>query len=238
MISDARAVTRLAMRDAVGFPSITLLASMTGFGSLVHESGLPFMMAIAATVGIWGLPGQLALVEMHVAGVSAFFVILGVALANARFLPMVVSFMPLMNVEGSRTRWNFALVQMLSINSWAAGLKRFPEIAQKFRRRYYIVFAAICMSAGILGTVIGYFGVGLMPRPIALGLIFMNPLFFAVLLAGVQSRASMIALFVGAPLGVMFHIVVPDLDLLLTGAVGGSLAFWLNNRLSHRGSRQ
>ena len=238
MISDARAVTRLAMRDAVGFPSITLLASMTGFGSLVHESCLPFMMAIAATVGIWGLPGQLALVEMHVAGVSAFFVILGVALANARFLPMVVSFMPLMNVEGSRTRWNFALVQMLSINSWAAGLKRFPEIARKFRRRYYIVFAVICMSAGILGTVIGYFGVGLMPRPIALGLIFMNPLFFAVLLAGVQSRPSVIALIVGAPLGVMFHIVVPDLDLLLTGAVGGSLAFWLNNRLSHRGSRQ
>jgi len=238
MILDARAVTRLAMRDAVGFPSITLLASMTGFGSLVHESGLPFMMAIAATVGIWGLPGQLALVEMHVAGVSAFFVILGVALANARFLPMVVSFMPLMNVEGSRTRWNFALVQMLSINSWAAGLKRFPEIARKFRRRYYIVFAVICMSAGILGTVIGYFGVGLMPRPIALGLIFMNPLFFAVLLAGVQSRPSVIALIVGAPLGVMFHIVVPDLDLLLTGAVGGSLAFWLNNRLSDRGSRQ
>jgi len=238
MISDSSEVTKLAVRDAVGFPSITLLASMTGFGSLVHESDLPFMMAIAATVGIWGLPGQLALVEMHVAGVSAFFVILGVALANARFLPMVVSFMPLMNVEGSRTRWNFALVQMLSINSWAAGLKRFPEIAQKFRRRYYIVFAAICMSAGILGTVIGYFGVGLMPRPIALGLIFMNPLFFAVLLAGVQSRASMIALIVGAPLGVMFHLVAPDLDLLLTGAVGGTLAFWLNKRLAHRESVQ
>jgi len=234
MISDSSEVTKLAVRDAVGFPSITLLASMTGFGSLVHESGLPFMMAIAATVGIWGLPGQLALVEMHVAGASAFFVILGVALANARFLPMVVSFMPLMNVVGSSTRWNFALVQMLSINSWAAGLKRFPEIARKFRRRYYIVFAAICMSAGILGTVIGYFGVGLMPRPIALGLIFMNPLFFAVLLAGVQSRASMIALIVGAPLGVMFHLVAPDFDLLLTGAVGGTLAFWLNKRLTHR----
>lgn len=234
MISDARAVTRLAFRDAVGFPSITLLASMTGFGSLVHESDLPFAMAIAATVGIWGLPGQLTLVEMHVAGLSAFFVILGVALANARFLPMVVSFMPLMNEAGSKSRWDFALVQMLSINSWAAGLKRFPEIEKRFRRRYYIIFAVICMSAGTLGTVIGYFGVGLMPRPIALGLIFMNPLFFAVLLAGVQSRPSMIALVVGAPLGVMFHLVVPDLDLLLTGVVGGTLAFLLNNRLNLR----
>jgi predicted branched-subunit amino acid permease len=238
MIASATAVNRLAFRDAVGFPSITLLASMTGFGSLVHESGLPFAMAIAATVGIWGLPGQLALVEMHVAGLSAFFVILGVALANARFLPMVVSFMPLMNEAESKSRWDFALVQMLSINSWAAGLKRFPEIEKRSRRRYYIVFAVICMSAGTLGTVIGYFGVGFMPRPIALGLIFMNPLFFAVLLAGVQSRPSMIALVVGAPLGVMFHLVVPDLDLLLTGVVGGTLAFWVNSRLNLRGSEQ
>tara|TARA_B100001123_G_C15318134_1_gene1026937 strand:- start:2108 stop:2812 length:705 start_codon:yes stop_codon:yes gene_type:complete len=234
MIASATVVNRLAFRDAVGFPSITLLASMTGFGSLVHESDLPFPMAIAATVGIWGLPGQLTLVEMHVANLSAFFVILGVALANARFLPMVVSFMPLMNEAGFKSRWDFALVQMLSINSWAAGLKRFPEIEKRFRRRYYIVFAVICMSAGTLGTVIGYFGVGLMPRPIALGLIFMNPLFFAVLLAGVQSRPSMIALVVGAPLGLVFHLVAPDLDLLLTGVVGGTLAFLLNKRLNLR----
>ena len=236
MIASASAVNRLAWRDAIGFPSITLLASMTGFGSLVHESGLPIAMAIAATVGIWGLPGQLALVEMHVAGLSAFFVILGVALANARFLPMVVAFMPLMNEARPKSRWDFALVQMLSINSWAAGLKRFPEIEKTLRRRYYIVFAVICMSAGTLGTVIGYFGVGLMPRPIALGLIFMNPLFFAVLLAGVQNRPSMIALVVGAPLGVMFHLVTPDLDLLLTGVVGGTVAFLLNNRLKGRQS--
>ena len=113
---------------------------------------------------------------------------------------MVVAFMPLMNEARPKSRWDFALVQMLSINSWAAGLKRFPEIEKTLRRRYYIVFAVICMSAGTLGTIIGYFGVGFMPRPIALGLIFMNPLFFAVLLAGVQSRHSMIALVVGAPL--------------------------------------
>jgi len=46
----------------------------------------------------------------------------------------------------------------------------------------------------------------------------------------------MIALVVGAPLGVMFHLVTPDLDLLLTGVVGGTLAFLLNNRLKGRQS--
>jgi len=232
MFSKPEEVTRLAVKDAVGFPAITLLASMIGFGSLVHESGLPFTMAMAATAGIWGLPGQLMLVEMHVAGASVLFVILAVSLANARFLPMVVSFMPLMQSRTTRIGWMFVLVQMLSINSWAAGLRRFPEITPKFRQRYYIVFASICMTAGLLGTILGFIGVGLMPRSIALGLIFMNPLFFAVLLAGVHSRAASIALLVGAPLGVLFHLVAPDVDLLLTGAFGGTFAFWISRRRS------
>jgi predicted branched-subunit amino acid permease len=230
MFSEYREVTRLAVKDAIGFPAITLLASMTGFGSLVHESGLPLTMAMAATAGIWGLPGQLTLVEMHVAGASAFFVILAVALANARFLPMVVSFMPLMRSRATRTGWMFLLVQMLSINSWAAGLRRFPQIAPELRQRYYIVFASICMVAGLIGTMVGFVGVGLMPRSIALGLIFMNPLFFAVLLAGVHSRTASVALLVGAPMGMLFHLIAPDLDLLLTGAFGGTLAFWISRR--------
>lgn len=230
MISDPRAVSRLALRDAVGFPAFTLLFSMIGFGSLVHQSDLPLLMAVALTAGIWGLPGQLTLVEMHIAGASIFFVVLGVALANARFLPMVVSFMPLMPGRSSRLASNFALAQMLSINSWAAGLRRFPDIQPELRRRYYVLFGMICMGSGVAGTVIGYVSVALLPHEIALGLIFMNPLFFAVLLAGVKARPALIALLVGAPLGLLFHLITPDLDLLLTGAVGGSLAFFMTKK--------
>jgi predicted branched-subunit amino acid permease len=119
----------------------------------------------------------------------------------------------------------FVLVQMLSINSWAAGLRRFPAISPELRQRYYIVFASICMASGLLGTAIGFLGVGLLPRPIALGLIFLNPLFFAILLAGAQGLSASTALLIGAPLGVLFHLIAPDLDLLITGVVGGTLAF-------------
>ncbi len=50
-------------------------------------------MAVALTAGIWGLPGQLTRRDAHCGRID-LFVVLGVALANARFLPMVVSFMP------------------------------------------------------------------------------------------------------------------------------------------------
>ena len=60
-----RDLLRLALADALGFPALILLASMTGFGSLARESGLGLGVALSATAGIWGLPGQIALAEFH-----------------------------------------------------------------------------------------------------------------------------------------------------------------------------
>lgn len=227
-------VNQRAIRDALGFPALMLLASMTGFGSLARESGLNLGVTLGATAGIWGLPGQVAMAELHAAGVSTVFVILAVSLANARFLPMAVSFLPLMRDRARAYGTMFFLVQLLSINSWAAGLRSFPDIAPGLRRRYYVVFALICMAAGLTGTTIGFFGVGVMPRPVALALIFLNPLFFAVLLAGSRGRPAILALLIGAPLGPVFHTLSADWGLLATGLVGGSVAFW-THRLCSRG---
>lgn len=230
MLSSPATVYRRAAKDALGFPSVMLLASMTGFGSLAKESGLTLGMALSSTAGIWGLPGQVALVEMHAAGVSALFVILAVSLANARFLPMAVSFIPLMRDGVKRFGWMFALVQLLSINSWAAGLRSFPEIEVHLRARYYVLFALICMSAGLVGTTIGYYGIGIMNRAASLGLIFLNPLFFAVLLAGSHARPAIIAMLIGIPLGPILHLLSPDWGLLVTGLLGGTLAFLIHIR--------
>ena len=219
---------RKAIRDAFGFPSIMLLASMTGFGSLARESGFTLGMALTTTVGIWGLPGQVALAELHAAGVSTLFVILASSLANARFMPMAVSFIPLIREGVDRFGWMFVLVQMLSINSWAAGQRSFPEIVPKMRARYYVCFATICMVAGLVGTATGYYGVGAMNRSAALGLIFLNPLFFAVLISGTRVKPAMVAILVGIPLGPIFHMLSPDWGILATGLVGGSLAFWIS----------
>ncbi len=224
--------TRLAFKDALGFPALMLLASMTGFGSLARESGLSLGVALGATAGIWGLPGQVALVELQAAGVSALFVILAASLANARFFPMAVSFMPLLCEKKSSLGAMLLLVQFMSINSWAAGLRRFPSIAPCARRRYYLVFAGICVTAGLFGTALGFFGVGMMPRPVALGLLFLNPLFFAVLLAGSRGRPAILSLLLGAVLGPAFHLLSPSWGLLAAGLVAGSSAFFL-----HRGLR-
>ncbi len=230
LITTARPTYQRAIKDALGFPSIMLFASMIGFGSLARESGLSLGMALSSTAGIWGLPGQIALAELHAAGVSTMFVILAVSLANARFLPMAVSFIPLMRDGLRNFGWMYLFVQLLSINSWAAGLNRFPEIESPMRPRYFVAFALVCMTFGLMGTAAGYVGVGILSRPAALGLIFLNPLFFIVLLAGTRARMGIIALLVGIPLGPAFHAISQEWGLLATGLIGGTVAYRINRR--------
>ena len=231
LIDTPSKVYRRALADALGFPSIMLLASMLGFGSLAKDTGFTLGMAMASTAGIWGLPGQVAMAELYTAGMSTLFIVLAVSLANARFLPMAVSFIPHIRSGAKRFGWMFLFVQLLSINTWAAGLRSFPDMTEPMRLRYYLLFSAVCMTAGLVGTAIGYFGIGVIHPSAALGLLFLNPLFFAILLASARARPAILAMMIGIPLGPIMHLISADWGLLATGLVGGTVAFLIHRRL-------
>ncbi len=220
-------VVRRAVLDALGMPSLVLLASMTGFGSLARESALGLEVALLATAGIWGLPGQIALAELYAAGGEIVAVVMAVSLANARFLPMAVSFMPLLQPGLARRAWLYALVQFISVNTWAAGLRACPGLPGAERRRYFAAFGAVCMTAALVGTAAGHMAAGTLPQPVTYGLVFLNPVFFALIFADARDRATVYALVIGALAGPVLHLVSPDWGLLATGLIAGTAAFWL-----------
>ncbi len=225
------------MRDALGLPSMVLLASMTGFGSLARESGLGLGAAVFATLGIWGLPGQVAFAELYAAGGEALAVVMAASLANARFLPMAVAFIPVLQLGLKRRLWLFPLVQFMSVNTWAAGLRAAPGLSGPERRRYYAVFAAVCLTSAVLGTALGFLAAGALPRPVTFGLVFLNPVFFALIFADMRGRATAIALVFGALVGPLLHLVWPDWGVLATGLVAGTAAFVAARALARRGAR-
>lgn len=231
---DGGHLLRRAFRDAIGLPAIVLVASMTGWGSLARESGFGLGTALAATAGIWGLPGQIAMAELYTAGAETLAVIMAASLANARFLPMAVAFLPLLGAGLTRRAWLFALVQLMSINTWAAGLRVAPGLPGSARRRYFIAFAAVCLSAALTGTAVGFFATDSLPRPVTLGLIFLNPLFFALIFADTRARATALSLVIGAILGPLVFLLAPDWGLLATGVLAGSGAFALDRSLPAR----
>ena len=236
-----RKVIRRALADACSFPWLVLLASMTGFGSLARDGGFGLDLALVSTLGIWGLPGQVALVELYSGGAELAAVIMASSLANARFLPMAVVLMPRLR-QGLRAGLRrsvavFALAQLMTVNTWAAAMRTSQEFQGADLRLYYLVFSAVCLSAACLGTAVGYFAVGVLPWPVTMGLIFINPLFFAVLFAGFKGRPVVISMVSGALLGPLFHLLEPDYGILMTGVVAGTLAFGLSRLLARREER-
>lgn len=225
MVGGNGTVMRKAMLDALSLPAFILFFTMMGFGSLARGAGFGADMAVVASLLIWGLPGQLAMVELTSTGQGLIAIVFACSLANARFLPMVVSFVPAMSRGRSNLPGMLLDAQLLSINSWAVCLREFPYIEPEFRHRYYVTFASSILTAAVVGTLLGYYGAVLLPAVLVLGLIFVSPLFFALVLSAVPGRAERLSMILGCATISIVHYLFPSVDLLITGVVGGSLGF-------------
>ncbi len=225
-VSGRREVMRKALLDSLSLPAFILLFTMMGFGSLAQNAGYGAFMSALATVLIWGLPGQLAMVELTATGQGMIAIVFACSLANARFMPMVVSFLPAMARRRAGLPRLLLDAQMLSINSWAMCLREFPNIDPAWRHLYYMTFAGSIMCAAVAGTLLGFYGAVLLPAVLVLGLIFTSPLFFALVLSAVPGRAERLSLVIGCATVPVAHNLLPSVDLLLTGLVGGSAGFF------------
>ncbi len=225
LIGDRNQVLRKAIVDSLSLPAFILFFTMMGFGSLMQNTGYQAEMAAVATLLIWGLPGQLAMVELTATGQGLVAIVFACSLANARFMPMVVSFIPAMGRAGASLPRQLLDAQMLSINSWAMCLREFPNVEPAYRHLYYMTFAGSILLAAVVGTLFGFYGAVILPAVIVLGLIFTSPLFFALVLSATPGSAERLSMLSGCAIVPLAHHFFPSVDLLITGLVGGSFGF-------------
>lgn len=220
---------RAGMRAAVGAPGLVLGASYLGFGAFAHQSGFSLIEGLTSTVTGWALPGQIALVEIFAAGGSLLAATIAVALANARLLPMVMTLMPILRQGdgGSKPRLiHYIAAYFIALTGWAIAMQRSPDMPPEQRLPFFLGFTSIIWLLTILTTGIGFFLVDILPLPVTLGLVFLNPLYFMLLFVGDLVRKERgLALMIGAILGPLLHMITPEWSLLITGLLGGSIAF-------------
>lgn len=199
---------------------------MLGFGALAFESGLSVMLAAACTAGIWALPGQIVLIEMHVAGAPGALTVLAVVLTAARFLPMSISLMPMMRDPARPSRRMYVAAHFLAMTSWAWTMRRCTEMPRESRLAYFMGFAGTCWAVSVIATIVGYYLAGSFPPLMRLGFVFLNPVYFVVLLIGeARTKLAIIALVCGAVAGPLAHVVNAQWSVLLAGFIGGSVAY-------------
>ena len=59
---------RTGIFEGLKMPFWMVLASMIGFGSMAQDLGLSMEIAVVSSLAIWGLPGQVAMVELMAVG--------------------------------------------------------------------------------------------------------------------------------------------------------------------------
>jgi len=225
-------------RAACGIPALVLFASMMGFGSLAREASIDMLPSIVTTVGIWGLPGQMVMVEMVAFGAPLFAIAVGVSVANARFLPMTLAITPYLT--DWRVHWikRLMFAQLVTLTPWAMALQRWPNMPQADRVPYYVGFSTMCMVGAVAGTALGHELAGVLPRPLTLSLIFLSPAFFTMVFASVRHRAGVLALIAGATMGPPMHSVSPEWGVPITGLIAGTAAFGVDTLARRYGQKR
>ena len=223
---DARQTRRNAMFDALRAPCYALCITMAGFSSIARESGFDFMMALLTSLGVWGMPGQVAFASLYSAGASLFVIFIAVSLANMRMLLMVISAADMMQLKShdlpvwKRVFW----MQFLAITAWAHlgfAQQKYPS---HLLLPYYQGFSITIFTFGILGTVMGFFLTDFLPPELLRVVIFVTPIYILLLIINARQKANKLAVVFGGALSPMFFPFVGEWAILLAGLIGGTLA--------------
>jgi predicted branched-subunit amino acid permease len=218
---------RIGITEGLVLPFWMVFGSMIGFGSMAQDSGLPIEIAIGSSLGIWGLPGQVAMVELMALGFPVLSIVIASSLANMRFMPMTVVVMPLFKGNRRAFKYRYLLAQMLSINIWSVFTRRGPKLLEEDRLPFYLGVSITCLTGGCIGTVIGFTAAEFLPFYLKVSLIFLNPVYFVFVFSSAQNKNCLIAAGIGAILGPLLYQIAPDWTVPLTGILAGTVAFYL-----------
>ena len=205
-----------------------LVAGYVACGALAAANDIPMGVAVASTAVLWALPAQIVLIEMHSVGAPVVATVIAVMLSSARFLPMTLMLMPELRDPRHR-RWKYYLAaQMLSLSGWTMAVARFPAIPREQRLSWLFGFTLVLMTVSAASTAVGYIGADRLPPLARLGLVFMVPIYYLLILSGsVRERIAAAGLLCGAVAGPLAYILTPDWSVPLSGLAGGTVAYLL-----------
>ena len=216
---------------AFQIPAVILAATGAGFGALAHDAGLAFGHTAFVSLILYATPGQVVLIDQLARGASLLGGAVAVSLTAIRLLPMMVSLMPYLRAPGV-PRWQYvAAAHFIAITGWTEAFRRLPKLPVHLRMPHFLGLGTALMLMLQLGTIIGYCLAGAVPVLLTSALLFMTPLYFSMsLILNARQPIDWAALTAGAVLGPIFIVAAPGFDLLLSGLIGGTLAWWIGGR--------
>jgi predicted branched-subunit amino acid permease len=112
---------------------------------------------------------------------------------------------------------------------------RCPQLPREQRAPYFVGFGLTLWLASLAGTALGYWLSTVVPLSIALGLAFLNPVYFLLMfVADLRQRGRALALLIGGVGGLLIDYVSPIWGMLIVGLAGGTAAYLADALLPKR----
>jgi predicted branched-subunit amino acid permease len=219
------------LRLVVSVPSALLFAAGLGFGALARDGGFSIAHTAFITGGMFALPNQVVLVDQLARNETLLAVAFAATLAALRLLPMTVTIVPLLKGSRPRPMLETVAVHFVAVTPWIESQRRLPSLPAELRLATHLGLGLAYAAAMMSGTLAGHTLAGSVPATLSATLLFLTPVYFLLsLLATARVRMDLLAIGIGCALAPVFYLLVPGLDLLATGLVGGTLAFLLRGR--------
>lgn len=217
---------RAGLAVALSIPGLILFASAAGFGALARDAGLSIGNANLMMGAFFALPAQVVMVDQLARGGSLVGAVLAVSLIGIRLLPMTVVLVPYLGGRHARGWSKVLAVHAVAITAWIEGFRRLPAVPDRQRMPHFLGIGTGLIAAAIAGTSIGFGLAGAVPPAISAALLFLTPIYFILSLLQTASRGGDLwAIVFGAVLGPIAFLYAPGFDLLLTGVIGGTIAY-------------
>ncbi|MBS7545000.1 AzlC family ABC transporter permease [Ancylobacter oerskovii] len=219
------------MQGAIGsfsVPGCVLMATFLGFGGLLHDVGFPIGAGLLSTLLIWALPAQVIMVGGIASGASLPALAVAVCLSGVRLMPMVVALMPLMRGRRPNLWLELIAAHFVAVTMWVEGFRLLPKVAVEGRPSYAIGLGAGLAIVSMVATWVGFHLSGSLPGPLAVALLLLTPISFAIMLVrNAREGVDWLAIGLGAALSPLVANTPGGLDLFWSGVGGGTLAFFI-----------
>jgi predicted branched-subunit amino acid permease len=214
------------MRGAFSLPGLILVSSFVGFAALAKDAGVTAAQAVFMTGIVWALPSMVVLVGAIVSGAILPAAMLAVTLSAIRLMPMVMALLPEMRADKTRPWVLYLLSHFVAVTSWVLAMERLRHIPRDMRATYYAGLGSTLVLTNMIVVATVYAVADRLPSTVSAMLLLLTPMYFLTSLWGsARERAGHLAMVLGLGLGPLFHVLVPKLDLLAAGLVGGTAAY-------------
>lgn len=223
------------VRAMVSIPALILTAAFIGYAGLARSSGLSLPETLLMAGLVWALPSIVVLTGALVSGLGLIPTAIAVALASVRLMPMTMALIPMMKEEGKSSKGLQLLAShFVAVTAWVYAMKNLPDLPRYARLPFFLGFGSGLTTFVTTITGIAYLMVEKMPPLVAAALLILTPIYFLCSLWGAaRANTDKTAMIVGLVLGPIFHLIEPEMGLLWTGMVGGTLAY-IATRLAER----